>query len=1752
MEDIRNQASSLEPGDEAAFREVGHHLSAITADSNATVLDNGLDVALIFFDRAPVSVVGDCWPAVVTNTVDKALGGRASSQLKGRKVILKVMEVADLSACSLMLITKLGDKRPKIPPSCIDIICEGMVLFGIGSFPVKDILKELPAVFNGNNSQARDAAMKLLLELHRWTGKTPIQPVLDGLRTAQQAEFEKLLAEVVAAPVVPTLYTKRDRLAIESGATIASRGPQTNARAFCEEMDLGKRLKTTDFADLIASEKWSDQNTALLLLQKTMGPTPVLKHNQSIHDIVGQLHGFLKAGHVQVQMLSLRILGTIAESLQDKAAADLRPLINTLAQRTKEKKLIVDLLDAFKKMLRHSFSLESATSDLVEVLKGKSPPHAKICVLELLEFAVANASTCSAESAQCIVEAMATCCEESDPKVREASLRALATVIAASKSGDKRSEVFKHVVRVMETTSNKLYQKVLSFVATAPTTGAPESTADVIGKGAASVDKSKPVVAGKAAASVPKVKTAGPGTVGGKKAASNAAVEDDTVEEGLMGLEQATEILQAEMAGTDWDAHSAKMVSAKWQEKLEALTDMDSRITADRKEADGMLLYAMVSYVSKQTAGFKISNMMVLKGAIDLFAHAAAASSLDKFCKSASWELLQQFTEKLSDKKVGPAVEGLLTALCDLCGAGLIVKRVCAIVESSKAPTTHQCYLNWIKQRIERNGLAQMPMQSLVAFCLKEIEHKLAAVRSGAVEVLGAAYAKCGPRLLSAIKLDDIAPQAKQLLDNEFERVGFDPSQSQAASAEGQSAEDIFPRKDIMALMDKSIVTEMNFVDGKNSWQNRKKALDSVVSACEGSGHYLEFNKSTAELIKTIKLRINDTQSNLKPLAMSALGHLVTSFPTESAGKVLRTIAPAMLSGLSDNKRPMREATVASLQLAVSTSAPLFMAVVPAVGEAITSSTIGRQELLEWLNLHCDSFSGDCSDLASPLLSALLDKNAPVRVLSEQLLTNLISKGIVSKSAVEKASRDLAPANKRSLQILFDRLGAITVGSGPSMHGSGKVPAADVPSSASTPPSPSHSGAHASAELPLLHAPRDVPSAFDGASGGISASLLEVSDASAVAWSDYAWPMPPYEPSYNDLVALKTQWSSSLGPLLEAALFPVVHRFDLLTQEVFLPALPLLSNQLDSPMLARHAPFIFAWLCYGFYLREGGHDSSMQQLLELTERLLRTLNAAPAALILPHLIEICGTKHGEKHADQLRSVFQAMTAAVSPKVAAAHLLAGMRSNNKRTRNFCACELLQIVQTENMEVLDGVAWKELRHLLEGSSGEPGLTAPIVKLLRLIQHGGVAEGVQDAVAQITSTAVSTPVVCQITAALTAVKNSADRSARLVAIDQLKIFVSQPDRLEPGQVERLLDLLAECVLQLSSCSNVDASFLAVALASTHKCILLHQHINSVSLDRCLMACLRCGALAAVRIGSVDVTTAVRLAAHMIITELCSRSRSSTVLFQTLMTVAMTSRNEAISMKVVCRLADSLAKTLEQSDEQATHNLLQHLHICCSREDPSSAALHVLRRSLHFIAQNHSIDFIQRWISAANVPADSLVCKAIDHVATSCETRSSAAEDPLQGRIMVLIDQIVGSACKADAIAELHQIARKQPKRVDGFLSKLSPTLRAFVADSWRQLEQQPMASSLDSSSDASATEAMRILEGLKARPTHFPRMAAAGSHGDDAIESTAPAATSPLRPTSVGRGAASPFSRRNEKIRDSLSTLSAALDLPTTFRG
>lgn len=812
-------------------------LPKMTADLNTGALDIGIDVALLFVDAAPDGMCQPYHDKLFGNVIDKTFSGRASTAAKGKALLLKLIEIEDGTACTQYLLTRLGDKKPKIPATCLDVIREGMELFGVRAFPVKEILKALPSAFNSTIGATRDAAMSLLVELYRWIGQAPLQALVDGLRTAQKSDYEKIIAEKAESfgPLLPKLYLRKDRPAegtvmdpeegkagrpapggaaagqVGRGATHG--GGSSDGREYVEEVDLPKKLKSTEYLSLLADEKWSEQLKGLQLVIDAIGPVPKIRPDCDVQDILSATKGFLRQGHLQVQVSSLRILALLADGMRASFGSCVRPLMQQIVSKCKEKRLVPEVQTLLTSVFTHCLGYDCINDDVIEFVSSKkSPPHGKI---GLMETALRTLQTLpekvSSDCLKPLAAALIGETEDSDPKVRDSSCSTLAALAAVAKSRGRLAADAYKAVMATEHSAPKVFKKIQLLLENS-SRQAVSSSADAARPKAASASSSSSsssaVLPTSAAAkkptsssSIPAASSSSSGnnskktttaaapnsstasTANAKKASNAAAAaDDDNVDDLALSEEDATAQLEGmQIRGWTEGTVQAAMAGSKWQEKVDALAAIEQRLV--ELQEGGHYSAALVKYLSATSSGFKISHVNILKATISACCAAAAhVGSQSNFSRPAAWELLRQFGDKLSDKKTKDGVQTLLTALTRCLGGGFVVKRMKVVMDKSKAPLVHQHYLEWLKDAVLELGSAAFPVPFLCAFCQSEMDNKAAAVRSAAVEAMGALYSFIGPRLSAIAFSDDMKPQVRALIEAEFSKVGFDPAKAAASS----------------------------------------------------------------------------------------------------------------------------------------------------------------------------------------------------------------------------------------------------------------------------------------------------------------------------------------------------------------------------------------------------------------------------------------------------------------------------------------------------------------------------------------------------------------------------------------------------------------------------------------------------------------------------------------------------------------------------------------------------------------------------------------------------------------------------------------------------------------------------------------------------------------------------------------------------------------------------------------------------------
>lgn len=397
---------------------------------------------------------------------------------------MKLMEVDDCSACSTVMMSKLSDKKPKVPPTCLEIFRQGIDSFGARAFPIKELIAAINPLLNGSSAPSREAGLAVLAELYKWIGRAPFNSVVDGMRPAQKVEFEKLCGEFDAQGTgvpKPSLYLRKSRPAPGSeadasttaaaangggkpkaGGAVAAGEGNMDAREFLEEIDLNKKMKASEYDTLIAEDKWSDQLRGLQLVVDILGPTPKVKPGTDVGDLMGVIRGFLRQGHVQLQTNSLKILALLADGLRAEFGPAVRSLTQAVVSKAKEKRLVPDVQTALFNIVCHCIPLDVLLDDLSENIKGKKvPPHARVCLIEFVTDCIMKCpAKVSTDALKPLAEINISICEDSDVKVRDACSACLAALAPLVRSRGRSAVDAHKLLMGLEQTAPRVFKKM--------------------------------------------------------------------------------------------------------------------------------------------------------------------------------------------------------------------------------------------------------------------------------------------------------------------------------------------------------------------------------------------------------------------------------------------------------------------------------------------------------------------------------------------------------------------------------------------------------------------------------------------------------------------------------------------------------------------------------------------------------------------------------------------------------------------------------------------------------------------------------------------------------------------------------------------------------------------------------------------------------------------------------------------------------------------------------------------------------------------------------------------------------------------------------------------------------------------------------------------------------------------------------------------------------------------------------------------
>ncbi len=1606
---------------------------------------------------------------VLNNIVDKTFGARQSTLQRGKALVLKIVEGSEPTAVTVFLLSKLNDKRPKVAPICIDLITEGIILFGARPFPMKEILKSVGSVFNSSNGSARESAMSLFVELHKWIGLPPLQPLLETLRPAQRSDFDKLVSSQIGTSPVPTLGLKKDR---NGGKIITHSEPVVEARDLVEEIDLSKKLKGSEFHELVSSDKWADQARALDLLLNFIGSTPKLKYNSAISEILTCLNQLLKVGHIQVQLKSLKLICLIADGCRAKVSSEMRAIFLCVLNRSREKKLYLEVEETLTTLYLYCISFDPTAEEFLEYLVSKkNPPNCKMCLSQVLINIMEKSLALSSESCRLVVQSFTVNADDSDAKVREITIRGLQKLRQYAESSKLKNSIIQFIESI-QSSNPKLHKKIAGGMTEPDSRSVTELETtktdsklkiESSSKGIPKAVTTKAVVSSEinhpARNSKPQ-----PESIGSKRTTASIVADKadvDTNYEINCSVDEAVQIL-TQQEQLQFSVTSTKLQSSKWQDKVEGFSLLEPSANVIRTVIEPFFVYIA------QIGIWKSSNVNVLKAAIDLF---IVVFQVDEALPSrpVAALLIETLLEKISDKKLQKSIEALFDALLSKGESKLFLKRICCIIPNAKSPAVHQSILSWLKKGLEVLKVNQIPVQNICQLCLKEMENKTAGVRTAAIEVVCYLYSRIGTPLTSCIFTKDTPIQIKSSLEQELAKIEVTHAIEEKDGTDGVLE---IPRKDISEYLEKNLFNELNCIEGKDSWQIRKAALDKILDACNKSGHFLEFNKTASETIKHLKQRLSDTQSNLKPLATQVLAHFISSFPADKAAKCVKAIGSSILSGLSENKKAMRDSTVAALEIIVSLNGQkidgnIFMMVVLTSAE-ILSGSIGRLELLTWINSHRDYLNGDCGELMHSLVSALQDKTSQVRLESEILLSHLISHRLVSRSILDKAVRDLSPAVKRSIQAALDRILLVK----------------DVSSEVSLTSEPLPDTQIARKEM-------DKNTTKDPAEGEhlISPIVLQSSIKISRVEDWGKWPSIPSVPSLYDLAILKNKWKAHYNQ---------TNNFPIDGQDLH-PLLDYISS-LSNQEIVEQSDYIFRLI--SFHLGNTKDDTRLDFILQIMHEFLVKAVTSNGGILpdeihlcLPHLYcRLSYLTRSIQIVNKLHEFLVQLFSLTSVTELALSCIPLIDASSRITMFNILEELFSLFSLPPLPLKYS---KYFSRLATGTQSERERCKRFLEFILGTSPDLQTKAFVNSVNSILGTvAPSAPAVSKasfqtkpisvsdLIEEFVVLSNLSERVsiARCKQLaDETRIVLESMPKLDDITLQRRLpDYLDSCGCLIKNIPLFDLSVIHSALALLYH--LFKQPIcldlTSQNLKNFLLSMIEFIDNYATR-GKQEYSTLWR-SINLIIVKAVRAVKACSAL-ATLVELMLTTRcQHGLQSKLILIVMENESEN-QVTDEELL-KLFVKLNDLLSSPFENGVNVRICKSIIHWL---HSIVGSER--------IDGIISSevtALDYLKVVVSVDTLKTLNTKGGQVVDIIHEITFSKDKAAAIGKLYEFKQANPEiDLNGYLSKLSIPFRNFVQQVFSKFEETENTENKSEVKNGNqSSEAMKIIENLKARPPGF----------------------------------------------------------------
>lgn len=724
------------------------------------------------------------------------------------------------------------------------------------------------------------------------------------------------------------------------------------------------------------------------------------------------------------------------------------------------------------------------------------------------------------------------------------------------------------------------------------------------------------------------------------------------------------------------------LLASNWKQRMGALNNLATFYEShgDREFSSITFLFVIVKACTKS---FQESNFNVAKAVLELFIvlfkiHADRQTAPETFLYA---PIVKLAAEKIGDRKLSDSSSSCLNSICVVKDPQRVLHVATKAVDGVKSPLVHEALLVWIKSFSANFGLATLShgVKDVLIWILKECESNNMKVKNAAGDVLGEMYTQLGPVLESFVKSSDVSSSISSMVEKVFKDNAHDPNANQTerrfkcitmSSSNGPSGGPgkggnassmlALPTTDLVSALKSDCLDRMNDTGDKKSWRNRKDALDEVDAALGKCGGLLSTEGKAflqlKQLAANLRLRINDSQSNLKPLAASVIGSLLSHLDDTAQAKIGPVVFPALVNAaMNDMKKTMRDAAVSALEFGTDspkqngggTNASSVEAFILSLESELSDAAIkssGLPDVLVFLTAKMETLTATNEQeklsvhrpLAKVIVMSLLSSKSGSRSAAENLLAVCSKNGFVPPSSFDKEIGKLLPAQQRTVRSFIPKMSkqdqelvdtfkkASERPRRPGqMMSSRQTTQVARPNTKTTLQSPRASGHRKSSSIVETDVLPDNP--------------LQMSDRSvkpkgqrlAMLGKGDSWPEYSEEPSSDTIQSLRRAWAVLIPSTSIDVLLP---QSGLRTHDDCTDGCDLLSKAIrysrdnnDSSFLEM-LDFIFKWATCAFLLRD--HTSGFRKLLstirELFERLDElsyAISDGEALILLPYLLD---------------------------------------------------------------------------------------------------------------------------------------------------------------------------------------------------------------------------------------------------------------------------------------------------------------------------------------------------------------------------------------------------------------------------------------------------------------------------------------------------------------------------------------------------